>query len=140
MIISVIQHFDTRFLPLMFTPHCLHLSDETISRWSLLYGVYARESKRSHTAGKCVTCRGLHILEKDNSLNHSCVSPGIGCLEYIAKGSFQNCHHFRESSQHTLGGKEGARASVRYLKNVYKWCIAIFRRRLEINIFKVLFW
>ena len=24
-------------------------------------------------------------LEKDNSLNHSCVSPGMGCLEYITK-------------------------------------------------------
>ena len=30
---------------------------------------------------KCVTCRGLHILE-DNSLNHSCVSPNMDCLEY----------------------------------------------------------
>ena len=39
------------------------LSDETVkSRWSLLSGVYARGSKRSHTEGKCVTCRGLHIL------------------------------------------------------------------------------
>ena len=34
----------------------LCLSDETLS------GVYARGSKRSHTGGKCVTCRGLHIL------------------------------------------------------------------------------
>ena len=25
-------------------------------------GVYARGSKRSHPGGKCVTCRGLHIL------------------------------------------------------------------------------
>ena len=33
--------------------------------------------------GKCVTCRGLHILENDNSkINHSCVSPRMGCLEY----------------------------------------------------------
>ena len=32
------------------------------SRWSLLSGVYARGSKRSHSGGKCVTCRGLHIL------------------------------------------------------------------------------
>ena len=30
--------------------------------WSLLSGVYARGSKRSHTVGKCVTYRGLHIL------------------------------------------------------------------------------
>ena len=41
----------------------LCLSDETLkSRWSLLSGVYARGSKRSRTGGKCVTCRGLHIL------------------------------------------------------------------------------
>ena len=42
------------------SPHiCLCLSEETLkSRWSLLAGVYARGSKRSHTGGKCVTCRG----------------------------------------------------------------------------------
>ena len=39
---------------------CLCLSEEdTKSRWSLLSGVYARGSKRSHTGGKCVTCSGL---------------------------------------------------------------------------------
>ena len=32
---------------------------ESKSRWSLLSGVYARGSKRSHTGGKCVTCSGL---------------------------------------------------------------------------------
>ena len=32
---------------------------DTKSRWSLLPGVYARGSKRSHTGGKCVTCCGL---------------------------------------------------------------------------------
>ena len=32
---------------------------DTKSRWSLLSGVYARGNKRSHTAGKCVTCSGL---------------------------------------------------------------------------------
>ena len=35
---------------------------DTKGRWSLLSGVYARGSKRSHTGGKCVTCHGLHIL------------------------------------------------------------------------------
>ena len=41
------------------SPHiCLCLSD-TKSRWSLLSGVYARGSKRSHTGGKCVTCTGI---------------------------------------------------------------------------------
>ena len=48
-------------------------------------GVYARGSKRSHTGGKCVTCRGLHILalRRTTLLNLSCVSPKMGCLEYI---------------------------------------------------------
>ena len=32
---------------------------DTKSRWSLLSGVYARESKRSHIVGKCITCSGL---------------------------------------------------------------------------------
>ena len=32
---------------------------DTKSRWSLLSGVYARGSKKSHTGGKCVTCSGL---------------------------------------------------------------------------------
>ena len=31
----------------------------TKSRWSLLFGVYARGSKKSHTGGKCVACNGL---------------------------------------------------------------------------------
>ena len=56
---------------------------------SLLYGVYARGSKRSHTGGKCVTCRGRWTphsnLEKDNSLNHSCVSPNMGCAPYCSQ-------------------------------------------------------
>ena len=33
---------------------------------------------------KCVTCSGLHILEKDNSeINHSCVSSRLGCMTYL---------------------------------------------------------
>ena len=41
----------------------LCLSEETLTRRrSLLSGGYARGSKISHTGGKCVTCRGLHIL------------------------------------------------------------------------------
>ena len=51
---------------------------KTESRRSLLSGVYARGSKISHTGDECVTCRGLHNSE----INQSCVSPRIGCLEY----------------------------------------------------------
>ena len=52
------------------SPHiCLCLSEEILkSRWSLLTGVYARESKLSHTGGKSVTCSGLtnyRIWEKE---------------------------------------------------------------------------
>ena len=64
----------------------LCLSDETVKAVGPFYrsGVYARGSKRSHTGGKCVTCRGLHILTYEGQLskNHSCVSPKLGCLEY----------------------------------------------------------
>ena len=43
-----------------FTPHLpVSFGRDTKSRWSLLSGVYARGSKRSHTGGKCVTCSGL---------------------------------------------------------------------------------
>ena len=43
-----------------YTPHLpVSFGSDTKSRWSLLSGVYARGSKRSHTGGKCVTCSGL---------------------------------------------------------------------------------
>ena len=42
----------TQHLPVFF-------GRDTKNRWSLLSGVYARGSKRSHTGGKCVTCSGL---------------------------------------------------------------------------------
>ena len=42
------------------TPHLpVSFGRDTKSRWSLLSGVYARGSKRSHTGCKCVTCGGL---------------------------------------------------------------------------------
>ena len=51
-------------LAIHFTSLCQWqcLSEETIIHWSLLSGLYARGSKRAHTAGNCVTCRGLYIL------------------------------------------------------------------------------
>ena len=54
------------------------LEADTESRWSLLFGVYARGSKISHNGGKRITCRGFYNSE----LNHSCVSPRMDCLEY----------------------------------------------------------
>ena len=47
--------------------------------------VYARGSKRSHQPAleMCNLSWTKHSnLEKDNSLNHSCVSRSMGCLEY----------------------------------------------------------
>ena len=35
---------------------------DTESRRSVLSGVYTMGSKRSHSGGKCVTGRGLHVL------------------------------------------------------------------------------
>ena len=51
---------------------------DTKSRWSLLSGVYARGSKRSYqsTLEMCnLSWTPQSSLEKDNSLNHSYVSP-----------------------------------------------------------------
>ena len=57
------RFFDSRTrLSTLETVYLWCLSDDTKSRWSLLSGVYARGSKRSHTGGKCITCLGLHIL------------------------------------------------------------------------------
>ena len=44
-------------IPISFTPHLpVSFRRDIKSQWSLLSGVYARGSKRSHTGGKCVTC------------------------------------------------------------------------------------
>ena len=45
-------------------PLSVSVGRDTKSRWSLLSGVYARGSKRSHTGGKCVTCSGLTNLRE----------------------------------------------------------------------------
>ena len=63
----------------------------TKSHRSLLSGVYARGSKISHTGGKPqlnrhIPCRGLHT-----SLNHSCVSPKMGCFEYTQLRTHLQC-------------------------------------------------
>ena len=50
------------------------LLEETKNQWSLLSGVYARGSKRSHTRGKCVTCSGLiNFLWTLNTLQRRCL-------------------------------------------------------------------
>ena len=52
-----------------FTPHLpVSFGRDTKSRWSLLSGVYARESKRSNTGGNCVTCSGLTISREGQLL------------------------------------------------------------------------
>ena len=63
----------------------LCLSEETLkARRSLLSGVYAG-GKISHQSAleMCNLSWTPHSsLEADNALNHSCVSPKMGCLEY----------------------------------------------------------
>ena len=57
----------------------------TKSHRSLLSGVYARGSKSSHQSEleMCnLSWTPYSSLEKDNSQNHSYVSPKMGCLEY----------------------------------------------------------
>ena len=48
-------------------------------------------------------------------------------------GAIQNCHHFYEPTQRTLGGVKG-RCTL--FENVL-WCIAILKRGPKINIFKI---
>ena len=63
---------------------------DTKGRRSLLSGVYARGSKRSHQSAleMCNLWTPHSSLEKDNSLNHSCVSPTDGLFGvYISKKS-----------------------------------------------------
>ena len=66
--------------------HCLYLclSGETL-RVGPFYMVSMPGEVKYPTQGvnRQILCRALHVtLEKDNSLNHSCVSPKMGCLEY----------------------------------------------------------
>ena len=42
---------------------------DTKSWWSLLSGVYARGSNKSHTGGKCVTCSGLTNSREEQLLS-----------------------------------------------------------------------
>ena len=71
---------------------------------------------------------------------HKCLapSPSISLTQQIYGlnlGVVLNCHHFHKR---TLGVR-GSRTAVHFFKNVV-WCIAILRRGLKINIFKVIFW
>ena len=62
----------------------LCLSDETLKAVGPFYLV-SRGSKRSHQSAleMCnLSWTPRCSLEKNNSLNHSCVSPNMGCLEY----------------------------------------------------------
>ena len=51
---------------------------------SLLAGVYAMESRSHQSALEICNLSWTQqsSLEKDNSLNQSCVSPKMGCLDY----------------------------------------------------------
>ena len=69
----------------VYTALSVSFGGDTKSRLPLPPGVYARGSKRSHQSAleMCNLSWTPHSsIEKDNSLNHSCVSPKMGCLEY----------------------------------------------------------
>ena len=53
---SPLQNFGNFFTHTLILP--VFFGRDTTIRWSLLSGVHNRGSKRSHTEGKCVTCRG----------------------------------------------------------------------------------
>ena len=57
----------------------LYLSEETLKAVGPFYLVYMPGEIKYPTQGvnRQIPCRGLHT-----SLNHSCVSPKMGCLEY----------------------------------------------------------
>lgn len=80
---SKLGHYSPTTLP-------VSLGRDRKSHWSLLPDVYARGSKKSHTRGKCVICRGNHrsIGLYVNSLkkNTKCFRPGKGL-----PGVTQNC-------------------------------------------------
>ena len=68
----------------------MRLSDETLKAVGPSYLVTMKgEVKDPTQAVNTIMCNlswmPFSSLEKDNSLNHSSVSPGMGCLEYITK-------------------------------------------------------
>ena len=60
-----------------FTPLCQYISEETLKAICSFYLV-SMPGELKLTGGKCVTYRGLHNSE----INHSCISPRMGCLDY----------------------------------------------------------
>ena len=93
MVSSVARPLSIRWIPGPGTWHVIRCKNlaisvsfggDTKSRRSLPSGVYASRSKDpTHGVILCNLSWTPHSnLEKDNSLNHSCVSPKMGCLEY----------------------------------------------------------
>ena len=96
----------TKLRQFLFTPHLpVSFGRDTKNRWSLLSGVYARGSKRSHTGGKCVTCSGLtnsrwtlnalqrapsSIWEKEKGKKHLLLT-GSQVFDSLVKGIIHAC-------------------------------------------------
>ena len=79
---------DRKLLYFFFCPYILFISVSlggyTKSRRSLLFGVYARGSKISHQSALemfSLSWTPPSSPEKDNSLNHYCVSTNMACFE-----------------------------------------------------------
>ena len=56
-------------LAISFTPLCQCLSEETLKAVGPFYPVSMPGEVKYPTRGKCVTCRGLHILPGQQCLN-----------------------------------------------------------------------
>ena len=69
--VTAAYHIQTSHL----RPYYVSFGRYTKSPCSLLFSVYAGESKRSHTGGKCVTCSGLTNPREGRAVW------SLGCLE-----------------------------------------------------------
>ena len=79
------RRFET--LAILFISSCQCLSEETLKVVGPFYIVpMPGEIKCPAKVGKMLLVADFIVLEKDNSeVNHSCVSPTMGCLECISK-------------------------------------------------------
>ena len=62
-------------------------------------------------------------LEKDSSLNHSCVTPKMGHLEYITKNYTirhpeSNCHSYQHQTCHLVDLQNTEKARYDYAKSI----------------------
>ena len=109
------------------------LSKETLTAVCPFYLVSMPGEVKYPTRGNCVTCCGLHILEKDISeINHSCVSRIMSCFEYYADMcsynaltvsilGFENCQSFFPTTAHVRTVCRNARHTAMRGAHQFDW-------------------